>query len=449
MEITRNQIDDLNLKLSIKLEKEDYFDKYENALKRYRKQVNMPGFRPGKVPMSLIKKQYGPSILAEELNSVLNDKLYEHIVSEKLEVLGNPIPVEGDDPQGDWSNPSDFTFEYEMGLAPELNIEKALKKAPVRYKVKIDKKLLDKQVDDLTKRHGEVSDAEVSEENDLLLGTFIQLDDKGEILEGGIMNDGSVSLEFIEDKKTKKALTGVKKDDEIEVDPHKVSRDHDDLGRLLGITHEQVHDLKGNFKLRINEVKRLTPAELNQELFDKVFGEGTVSNEEEFRNKLSEELEKMFDRDADNAYKRSLSKHILDNLDAPLPDEFLKRWIRLSNEKPITPEQVEEEYADYSNYLRWQLVEGKIARDNKLQVETEEIREQAKAMLSTQYAQYGMPLDENLLNTFADNMLQDQKEAKRIHDVLLENKVLDTIMADMKIKDKEVSYDDFLEKMKD
>ncbi len=445
MEIKRTDVDNLIAKLSITLSKEDYFENYENSLKKYRKQVNMPGFRPGKVPMSLVKKQFGKSILAEELNKVINDGMYEHIMKNKLNILGNPIPAESNTAEGDWDNPDTFSFEYEIGLAPTLEVDKATKKAPVKYKVKVDKKMIDKHVEELAKRHGSVADAEKSEESDLLLGTFIQLNADGEILEGGIMNDGTLHLETVEDKKTKKALTGISKGDEVTVDPDKIAKNHDELGRMLGITHEQVHHLEGNFKFRINEIKRLTAHEVNQELFDKVFGKDEVKDQKTFEDRLKTELEKMFDRDAMNLFKRQFSESILDNLDAPLPDEFLKRWIKLSNEKPISDEQLDAEYPGYSRHLRWQLVEGKVMEDNKLQITEEEVRSQAKGMIGAQYAQYGMPLDEEMLDNFANNVLADQKERQRIIEVLQENKVLDALTEQVKLKEKEVSYDDFLE----
>lgn len=444
MQINRDQIGDLEVRLTITLEKDDYMPKYESSLKRYRKQVNMPGFRPGHVPLGLIKKQYGPSILAEELNQAVNDKLYRYIIDEKLNVLGNPIPADGDEVQGDFRNPDTFTFQYDLGLAPEIDLEKALKKAPTMQKAKVDKKLLEKNIEDLQRRHGDIQDVESAEENDLLVGTFAELDETGNVKEDGISNESTIGLEFLDDKKLRKALTGSKVGDAVEIDPHKLSKDHDEVADKLGITHEQVHDLKSNFKFTVKEVKRIDKAEINEDLFKKVFGEETeVKTEEEFRAKLTEELENMFDRDAKNIYKRKLSNHIIDKLEAPLPDAFLKRWIQMSNENPITDEQVEQEYPDYAKYLRWQLVEGKIMREHQLQVTEEEVREQAKAMLSSQYAQYGMPIDGELLDKFADNYLSDQKERQRVSDVLKENKVLDQIIDDLDPKVKEVSFDDF------
>ncbi|MDG1260301.1 MAG: trigger factor [Flavobacteriales bacterium] len=445
MDIKRTKIDDLTAKLSLTLSKEDYFDKYETSLKNYKKQVNLPGFRPGKVPMSLVKRQFGKSILAEELNKVINDGMYEHIMKEKLNILGNPIPAENDDVQGDWDNPDTFTFEYEIGLAPTLEVEKAMKKAPVKYKVKVDKKMIDKHVEELAKRHGSVDDVEKSEDNDLLLGTFIELTKDGEIKEGGFMNDGTLHLETVEDKKTKKALTGLVKEAELNLNPDKIAKSHDELGKMLGITHDQVHNMEGDVKFRVNEIKRLTAHEVNQELYDKVFGKDEVKDEKEFEEKLTGELDKMFDRDATNLFKRQFSESILDNLDAPLPDEFLKRWIQLSNEKPISEEQLNEEYPGYSRHLRWQLVEGKVMEEHKLEITEDEVRSQAKGMIGAQYAQYGMPLDEEMLENFANNVLADKKERQRIIEVLQENKVLDTLTAQVKLKEKEVSYDDFLE----
>jgi trigger factor len=445
MEIKRTDEDNFTAKLSITLTKEDYFENYENALKKHRKQVKMPGFRPGKIPMGLVKKQYGKTILAEELNKVINGGMHEHIIKNKLSILGNPLPAVTDSSKGDWENPDAFSFEYEIGLAPTIELDRATKKAPVKYIVQVDKKMIDKHIAELAKRHGSVADAEKSEEKDLLLGTFIQLNTEGEILEGGIMNDGTLHLETVEDKETKKSLTGISKGDEITVAPDKIAKNHEELGRMLGITHDQIHHLEGNFKFRINEIKRLTEHKVSQELFDKVFGKDEVKDQKTFEDRLKVELESMFDRDAVNLFKRQFSESILDTLNAPLPDEFLKRWIKTSNEKPISDAQLDAEYPGYARHLRWQLVEGKVMEENKLQITEDEVRSQAKGMIGAQYAQYGMPLDEEMLENFANNVLADQKERQRIIEVLQENKVLDALTQQVKLKEKEISYDAFLE----
>jgi trigger factor len=444
MEITQNNIDELNAVVKIRLEQTDYFPQYESALSNYRKQVNMPGFRPGKVPMGLVKKQYGRAILAEEINKVLGKSLNQHIEDKELKVLGNPIPKESENPEGDWDNPSSFEFEYELGLAPNVEIKLSKRKAFDFYVIKVDDKLIDKQVTEMTRRYGQLSDPDSSGESDLLMGTFVELDKKGEIKEGGLMHDATVSLEFIEDKKTAKRLVGLTKGDKVVVDPHKVSKNHDDLARMLDITHEQTHDITTDFQLTINEIKRLTPAELNQETFDKVFGEGVVSDEKAFRAKIQKDLEDMFTKDSDRLFKRDFSKALIEQIDPKLPADFLKRWIAMANEKPLSAEQIEAEWPQYEQSLKWQLIENEVVKANDIDVSMEEISNHAVSMIAQQYAQYGMPLQEEHLKTLAANALGNDKERQRIAELLYEDKVVDLLKEQANIREKKVSYDEFL-----
>lgn len=442
MDIVQEQVDTLNAVLKIKLTPEDYKAKYDAALKTARKQASIPGFRPGHVPLSVVKKQYGKSLLADEINKMLQDSIHKHIQENDLHILGNPLPVDRDEQEGDWDNPSDFEFEYELGFAPEMDLKLDKKKATYHI-IKVDDKLIDQQIEDLSKRYGTLSEPAEAGENDLLMGTFVQLNEEGEILEGGIMNDGTVSLEFIDDKKTKKSLVGCKKGETIVVDPHKVSKGHDDLGRMLGITHEEVHHLTGNFNFKVNEVKHLTPSAVDQTLFDKVYGKDEVADLDAFRAKVKEQLENGFKRDQDWLFKRDLSDELIDKINPTLPDEFLKKWIRMANENPISEEQVEEDYPNYSRGLKWQLIEGKIARDNNLEIENNEIEDYAKQNIASQYAQYGMNLEDEELTNFARNTLQNREEVRRIYDVLIENKVINFCKESVKVKEKEVSFDDF------
>lgn len=444
MEISQQNIDDLNAVLTLKLSKEDYFDKYESALKKYRKQVNMPGFRAGHVPLGLVKKQYGKSILAEEINNVINESLNKHIVDNKLKILGNPLPKESEIVEGDWNNPDAFTFEYEIGLSPEVEIVLP-KKAMEMAVVKVDDKLIDQQVEDMARRFGKMSTPDSSGDKDMIMATVVQLDEKDEILEGGFMKDVTVSLEFLEDKKTIKALSGLKSGMSVVLDPHNISRGHDDLGRMLDLTHDQVHDLKGNVKLTVNDVKRMTPAEINEELFAKVFGEGNVSTEEEFRAKIKEDLEKMFRNDAERFFKKQLADKMIEDLNPPLPDEFLKRWIAAANEKPLTQEQIDEEYPSYAESLKWQLIQNRVIEQHELDVKPEEVVEHVKGMITQQYAQYGMPLDDEQLSAMAANAMTNRQESQRVAEMIYENKVVDALKENTKIKEKALSYEDFLE----
>lgn len=444
MEITPKQIDDLNIHLTVKLGKDDYQDAYEQALKRYRKQVNMPGFRKGNVPMSLVQRQYGKSILAEEINRVLNDGLYNHIQDSKLSILGNPLPIETDAPEGDWDNPDTFEFQYEIGLAPKIDLNEITKNPPVRFKVKADDKMLNEHIDDLARRHGKLEIREVSEEHDLVIAKLAEVDGNGELIEGGIESETTFPIDNMENPEFKASLIGLKVGDEFIVSHESFSEDHDTVASRLGISHEQVHHLTNEFRLHVKEIKRLVPHEVNQSLFDKVFGVDEVTDIDGFRSKLASQLENMFQRDSEFLFKRQFSEGILDKLDTPLPDAFLKRWIQMTNDKPITSEQIEQEYSGYSRHLRWQLIEGMVIRENNIRITEEEIHEQTKGMIGAQYAQYGIPLEGEILDNIAKNSLSDRKERQRVIDILQENKVIEALTASVNPAEQEISFDDFL-----
>ncbi len=444
MQISQESIDALRAHVSVTLEKSDYEGRLEDSLKSYKKQAQMPGFRKGKIPMGLIRKQYGKSVLAEELNKLLSEALQKHVLDNKLDVLGNPIPSETLEDTGDWENPDAFTFHYEIGLAPEIKLD--LKKAKfTRHTIPVDKKAIDSRITDMQRQHGKVNDVEVAGEKDMLLGTFVQLDDKGEILDGGIENRSSISIEFVEDKKTQKKLIGSKLNDFLILDPAKVSKGHDDLGRMLGITHEQVQDLKGDFKFGLEEIKSLEEHEVNQQLFDKIYPQGEVKNLKDFKGKIEKDLEDYFDRDAEWVFRRRFVVDLVEYMKIELPDAFLKRWIMLTNEKPLTPEQLDSEFAGYADSLRWQLVQKEVMANQDMKVTADELEVEAKKFIGNQYAQYGMPMDEETMFNVVKNMLAQEDERRKIADVIIERKVVDHLKTLVSIKDKSISYEKFTE----
>ena len=443
MNVSQTSLDDLRIELAVTLAPEDYTPRVDKTLKRHQRNAQMPGFRKGKVPMQLIQRQYGQSVLAEELNQMLSEQLQAHIQENKLNVLGNPIPSENKEDAGDWNNPDTFTFHYELGLAPELNLEFGKKAKFIRHKVKVDKDAIDRQVKDLQRRHGKMTDPDKSEDSDMLVGSFTQLGSDGTALEGGITSDSTISVEFVEDKKTKKSLIGLEPGSEVTVDARKVSRDEEDMVRMLGISQEQAKDLAGAFSFKVKEVKRLEPHEINQSLFDKVYGEGVVTDDKAFRERVSQDLDGHFDRDAEWVFRRRFVVDLIDHMKMELPDTFLKRWIMLTNENPLTPEQVEEEYPGYAESLRWQILQQTVAEAIDLKVTADELEDEAKRMVGAQYAQYGMPMDEETLTNVAKNVLNDEKERRRIADVLVERKVVDDLKTRVTISEKQVSYVEF------
>jgi len=446
MQIERAQLDDLTAEVTLTIEPTDYEARVETVLTNYRKQADMPGFRKGKVPMSLIRKQYALPVLAEEINKIISEKLSSYINEEKLDVLGNPLPKTSTDDAGDWKNPTNFTFSYEIGLAPEISLDLPQDQAYVRHIIEVTPEAVDQAVEDHMRRHGSLSDAEESTDSDLLIGDFQQKDEAtGEPMVDGLANESSISVEHLTDEATKSLLVGLKVGDQVSVDPHKVSRGHDDLAKMLNTTHDRVHDLTGEFLFTVREIKRLQKHENNQELWDKVLGKDVVADADAFRERVTEELKAGFDRDAEYLFRRRFAHDLMDNLDIPMPDAFLKRWIMETNENPLTEEQIEQDYPNYAASMRWQLMQQAVMKASEMRVDAEELEQEAKQILGAQYAQYGMPLEEEMLAQFAQNTLADEDQRRKIADRIIERKVLDDLKTRVRIEERQVSYEAFME----
>ncbi len=446
MNVTRQDVDALNAVLKVEVAPAEYQAKVKTTLEKYRRTAKIPGFRPGHVPFNLVQKQYGKAVLAEELNKIVNDALYKYIADEKIEILGNPIPKEGSDVVGDFDNPDAFAFEYEIGLAPKFDIPLTAKSKYDYVKVKVDGELVNKQVDDLRRRYGKLVSVDEVGEGDMILAQFVELNEDEAIKEGGIMHSSTISMEFVEDKAVAKKLMGTKKGDKVIVDPAKVSRGGKDTASMLGISEDQLENISKQFQMTINEIKRMELAELNQELFDKLFGEGTVTSEEELRERISKDLEGMFSNDSDRLLTRDIYNDLVEKTKVELPNDFLKRWIKISNEKPISDEQIDAEYDGYAKSLKWQLIQGNIFKTNEIKFDQNEVIDFTKNLLASNYAQYGIPAPEDKeLTMSAMQVLQNKEEANRVYDMLAEQKLTDYFKSTVKLNEKEVSYDDFVE----
>lgn len=446
MNIIREDVGSLNAILKVQLTPEDYAEKVKETLNKYRKTAKIPGFRPGHVPFGLVEKQYGKAVLSEELNKVVNDSLYKYIAENKIEILGNPIPSKEGDFKGDFNKPSDFEFTYEIGLAPEVNVSLSGKSKYDYVKVKVDDKLINEQITDLQRRYGKLISKDETGEGDMILGQFVELNDDESIKEGGIMHSSTISLQFLENKEAAKALLGKKVGDKVVVDPADVSRDAKDTASMLGISVDQLENTSNKFQLTVNEIKGMELAELNSDLFDKLFGEDAVTDEKELRERIKSDLEGMFSNDSDKILTRDIYQDLLNNVEVNLPDEFLKRWIKMSNEKEITEEQIEAEYDGYAKGLKWQLIQGNIFKTNNIELNHKELLEYVKGLLVGNYAQYGIPApDDNELAETASRVLQNREESSRLFDMLAEQKLMKFFKDTVKLNEKEVSYDEFME----
>jgi trigger factor len=445
MDITKELIDDLNAVVKLKVTPADYTDKVETALKSYQKKVSMPGFRPGKVPAGLVRKMYGKSILAEELNRILSDSLYNYIRDNNLEVLGNPLPKAEND-NVDIENQTEFEFNFDMALAPQFSLKLDSSVSFTEMVITPDDKIINDYISDITRRYGKVVPADVTGEGDLMYGDFVELDANGEVVPGGIFRASTMFL----DKPVKdhhKMLVGAKAEDRFDLDPIQISDNVNDRAQKLGITPEAAEALNNKFRFTVKSISQLVPAELNEELFEKIYGPGTVKTEEEFRAKISEELVKMFSRDTEERLRSEIMNHFLTATDLSLPDAFLKRWLVAANEKPVTMEQVEAEYPIYARQLRWQLIENKLIRDNDIQVTADDAKEHVKEVLKENYRKYGRnpeEVSENELNDTATRVLGKEEEAKKVFEILYAQKLMTLYRAKFAIKPKQVTYEEFI-----
>jgi len=444
MKITQSKAKDLMATITVDVSASDYTEKVDKVLKDYRKTADVPGFRKGKTPMAIINKKYRTSVIVEEVNKLLQDELYKHISAEKVRVLGSPMPI--DETPIDWEITEDFTFQYEVGLAPDFDVKITAKDKLNYYKIKADTKLVEGYCTDIAKRYGKMSNPDVSVKGDLIFCEISQLDVDGNVMANGISNEATVAMEYIADEKIKKQFIGVKKDDVLKVNVMKAFTNHSDLGSMLNVSHDAIHNLTSEeFQFTVKNINQLAPAELNTELFDKVYGEGTVKDVKEFKAKVQAEAEGQFVGESDRMLKNDIVTYFIEKLKLQMPDDFLKRWLVQTSEQPITMEMLATEYDMYAKSLQWQLIENKILENYEVKVTQDDVLNQAKKLISSQMKQYGQPEgDDAQLTDIATNILKNEEERKKIYDQIFDERTLVVYKENFKLTEKNVTYDEFV-----
>ncbi|MES2812127.1 MAG: trigger factor [Bacteroidota bacterium] len=438
MNITKTNIDALNAVVTVAIAKNDYADKVDKVMQNYRKNANIPGFRKGAVPMSLIQKQYGKAVLAEEVNKLIQEGLNKFLTEEKLDILGNPLPKFNS--ELNWDN-DDFSFEFELGLAPEFDVKLEGKNDLTYFKIIADEKMLDEQVKRIQKQYGKmIAKNEIAQEDDVR-GTFVNE-------EKGIDKPAQITLDIFKSKEAAKAFIGKKVGDVVSVATKGLFDDDHKLMDYMGVGHDDVHGLDINVDFKIEEVTTSEPAELNQELFDKLFGPGAVSSVEDIKAKIKEDAEKQFSQQADQKFFNDATEFLIKNNQVELPSTFLKKWIQTVGETPLTAEQAEAEYAKSENGLRYQLIETKIITGNNLQITFEDLKAFTGDVIRKQMAQFGQldPSQEDVDGIVA-RVMSNQEEVRRLSEQVMSEKMLNLFKEKFNAKTKEVSYDQFIKEM--
>jgi trigger factor len=444
MNITRENIDDLNAVLKIEIAKPDYEEKVETVLKDYRKKANIRGFRPGMVPIGLVKKMYGRAVEIDEINKIVTESIQKYITDEKLEILGDPLPKTDLQEKIDFDNLENLSFSFEIGLAPVVEVKLSKKNKVNLYEIIIDEKMKNDYLDNYTRRYGELRKAELTEEKDVIKGRIEAIDLNGNIkTEGPIVEDTSLGIDIIKDEIIKTEFTGRSLNDTIDFDLKKAFPNDTEIAGILHKKKEEIVEIEGNFRFTINEISRFYPAEIGKELFDKIYGEGVVNSEKEFMQKIEDEISANLKRESDYKLMTDIKKLTLEKTGFQLPEEFLKKWLLRVNEK-ATEEQIEKEFGSFRKDLEWQLIRNKVARDNEVKISEEELLMEAENVTRFQFRQYGLfyATDEQITK-YAKETLKKEDDAKRIADKILEEKVILILKELVKLESKSISAEEF------
>jgi trigger factor len=444
MNISQEKKDNLNAVIKINISTEDYQARVDKAIKDQAKKAAIPGFRKGMVPSSHIKRMYGKSILVDEINNLLSDTLNNYLNEQQLEVLGQPLPKTDNAKEYNWDFNDNFEFNYEVGLAPEFTVDFSADDKLTQYKIKVDDETLASRIKNLRRSYGKMTNPDVSADDDVLYAELKQLSPDGSVFEDGINNVTSVRLDQIQDEAVKASLIGLKKDDVVEIDLQQAfNNDAAKIAGLLKIEESEAADLKSKFQLTVKNVNRLEESDLDQAFFDKIFEPGTVTTEEEFRAKITEELEGMMLQDADNKLQGEMYKYVLDQIHFELPDEFLKRWLKATNEK-LSDEELTGGYDDFARNLKWTLIGNKIISNNNIKIEYEDVLGLAKQRIDAQFRMYSpQPISEEQLNQYAVQFLQDKENANRIFEEAKSLKVFQYLKGVVTLNEKEITFDEF------
>ena len=444
MNITRENVDDLNAVLKVKIAKPDYEEKVATVLKDYRKKATIKGFRPGMVPMGLIKKMYGTAVEIDEINKVVSESMQKYLTDEKLEILGDPIPKTDDQEKYDFETQQEFTFSFEIGLAPVFELSLTKKNKVTQYEILIDDKMKNDALANYTRRYGELRKADTVGEKDVIKGKIEAIGNDGKLVTEGIsIDDTSIGIDIIKDPDIKEQFIGKSVADSIDFDLKKAYPNDTEVAGILHKKKEEVAGIEGNFRFTINDISRFFPAEPGKELYDKIYGEGVVNSEEEFMKKIEDELAINLKRESDFKLMMDIKELVIDKTVFELPEAFLKKWLLKVNEK-TTQEQIDKEFENFRKDLKWQLIRNKIARDNDVKITEEELLKEAENITRLQFQQYGLfyATDEQI-NNYAKETLKREEDAKRIAEKVLEEKIILIMKEIIKLEDKSISVEDF------
>ncbi|TAL61675.1 MAG: hypothetical protein EPN85_04250 [Bacteroidetes bacterium] len=441
MNIVKENVDELNAVLKVKIVPTDYLERYNTALKKYQKKMDMPGFRHGKVPVDMVKKRFGKQILFEEINGILSDSLHKYIYENRIEILGNPLPKA--DTHVDFETQTEFEFQYDLGLAPKMNVELSAKDKYSYYTVKADDALIDKHIDYFRRNYGQIIHPETSEDKDVLVGDFAEVNTLGDVVPGGVFKTTLIDIAKITNAKNKNKLIGLKNDDKVILAD--LAEDAAYIFEILDLPADKLPSIFLQFRLK--NLSRIVQSEVNQELFDKIYGPGKINSEDEFRNKIREEISVMFVGDSDRKFFNEVIESLMKKINLSLPESFLKRYLLATNKEKISAEQIDKEYHSYASSLKWQLLEKHLLTTYKVAVPAEEVEKFVSDAVKMNFVKRGMQnTSEEVIKEQVKKVLADEKQVRGAYDRLYDQKLIELFKNTFTIEKREVPYDEFFKK---
>lgn len=439
MNITKESIDELNGVLKVNITKADYESSVKSILNDYRKKANIPGFRPGKVPASLIQKRYGTAVLVDEVNKILSKEISKYIIDEKLDLLGEPLPDEERQTTIDWEKDEDFEFIFDIAVSPIVKVSLDKRNKFPYYNINIDEDLINQQIEAYSNRYGESKEASIVAEKSTLKGTIEQQTEENPIK----VNDVMIATDLIADEEIRKQFVGAAKETAIIFDIKKAFPKNEEIAHMLKIEKDKAEKLEGNFSYTINDIHDFTPSEVNEDLFKKVYGENVVSTLDEFKNKIKEDLSSNLSKSSDYRFLIDTRDTLVEKYQFDLPVAFLKRWLKATN-KELTDEQIESDFIHFEKDLKWQIIKNAIASDHEIKVSEEDLQDMAKEATIAQFHQYGIfNIPEEYVENYSKQLLEKEEERRQLFQRKEEEKVLTCVKEKVTLDFKTISQDEF------
>ena len=436
MKISRTDTNPLNSLITIKIERNDFEEKVSKILNDYRKKANIPGFRKGHVPIGMIKKQYETAVTAEEVNKLLQENLEKYLNEEKINILGNPLPVAIED-DIDWKS-SELSFAFELGLAPKFDLNLSEKNKIIQYHITASESMINDQINQQRKQFGRLVARKHPLEDFEITAVF-----KND--EAQIEATNTFDLSLINGKSNISALKKATVGTLLNLKFKKLFKDEATASRILNISPDKILEIKGEITIDIKEINERVMAEINQEFFDKIYGPNQINSEEEMRQKVVEQMEKQFENQSDQKLLNDITEYLVNKTKFDLPDEFLIKWMQNSGEKSLNAEDARKEYERSEKGIRYQLIEGKIIADNDLQIKFEELKDFSKEMISVQMSQYGQAeLPDQELEKIVARVMSNKDEARRLSEQLMSKKLLEFFKSTLSLKNKKLTFDKFI-----